>query len=107
RTVWAGYVLGVLAIYSALPGTWAQTQTGVAAPAKLVPAIVENDGRYALLVDGAPYLMLGVQARNSSAWPEYLGRVWPAAEALHANTVELPIYWEQIEVTPGKFDFSL
>jgi len=99
--------LGVLATCSALPGTRAQTPTGVTVAAKPVPAIIEKDGRYALLVDGAPYLMLGVQAHNSSAWPEYLGRVWPAAEALHANTVELPIYWEQIEVKPGKFDFNV
>jgi len=72
-----------------------------------VPQIIQNDGRYALLVDGKPYLMLGVQANNSSAWPDYLPKVWPAAETLHANTVELPVYWEQIEAVQGKFDFSL
>ncbi len=71
-----------------------------------MPAIVEKDGHYALMVDGAPYLMLGVQVNNSSAWPAYLDKVWPAAETLHANTVELPVYWEQIEATPGSFDFS-
>jgi beta-galactosidase GanA len=59
------------------------------------------------MADGEPYLMLGVQANNSSAWPAYLDKVWPAAEALHANTVELPIYWEQLEATQGKFDFSV
>jgi len=26
--------------------------------------------------------------------------------ALHANTVEAPVYWEQMEAQPGKFDFS-
>jgi hypothetical protein len=72
-----------------------------------VPQIVQKNGHYALLVDGKPYLMLGVQANNSSAWPEFLPKVWPAAETLHANTVELPIYWEQIEAVQGKFDFSL
>jgi beta-galactosidase GanA len=71
-----------------------------------MPTIIEKDGRYALIVDGAPFLMLGVQANNSSAWPDYLDKVWPAAEMLHANTVELPIYWEQIEATQGTFDFS-
>ena len=72
-----------------------------------IPAIVQKDGHYALMVDGAPYLMLGVQANNSSAWPAYLDKVWPAAETLHANTVELPVYWEQLEATQGKFDFSV
>jgi hypothetical protein len=72
-----------------------------------LPSIVEKDGRHALLVDGRPYLMLGVQANNSSAWPAYLDKVWPAAEALHANTVEVPVYWEQIEAVQGRFDFSI
>ena len=85
----------------------AQAPPGVAAHAKPLPRIVEKEGRYALVVDGEPYLMLGVQANNSSAWPEYLDKVWPAAEALHANTVELPVYWEQVEATEGKFDFSV
>jgi len=72
-----------------------------------LPAIVQKNGHYALMVDGAPYLMLGVQANNSSAWPDYLSKVWPAAEQLHANTVELPIYWEQFEAVQGKYDFSV
>jgi hypothetical protein len=72
-----------------------------------IPQIVQKDGHFALLVDGKPYLMLAVQANNSSAWPEYLPKVLPAAETLHANTVELPVYWEQIEAVQGKFDFSL
>jgi hypothetical protein len=73
---------------------------GASSP-RAVPGIFKKDGRYALMVDGEPYLMLGVQANNSSAWPAYLDKVWPAAETLHANTVELPIYWEQLEPTEG------
>jgi hypothetical protein len=80
-----------------------QAQTGT----KPIPSIVEKNGHFALMVDGEPFLMLGVQANNSSVWPAYLGKVWPAAETLHANTVELPIYWEQVEAEPGKYDFSL
>ena len=34
-----------------------------------LPRLVKKDGRYALFVDGAPYLMLGAQVHNSSAWP--------------------------------------
>jgi hypothetical protein len=30
------------------------------------------------MVDGAPFLMLGAQANNSSDWPTTLPKVWPA-----------------------------
>lgn len=69
-----------------------------------LPRIVSKEGHYALLVDGNPYLMLGVQINNSSAWPDMLPKVWPVIESLHANTVEAPIYWEQFEPQEGKFD---
>ncbi|HVZ85897.1 MAG TPA: DUF5597 domain-containing protein [Polyangia bacterium] len=72
-----------------------------------LPRLVQKDGRYALLVDGAPYLMLGAQVNNSSAWPAVLPQVWPAIQAIHANTVEMPVYWEQLEPRPGTFDFSV
>jgi beta-galactosidase GanA len=77
---------------------------GAAAP---IPKVVEKDGRWALIVDSAPYLMLGVQINNSSAWPAMLPEVWPAVDRLHANTVEAPVYWEQLEAVKGKYDFSV
>jgi len=77
------------------------------ASAALMPRLEQKDGRWALMVDGAPYLMLGVQVNNSSAWPGVLPEVWPAVDRLHANTVEAPVYWEQLEATKGKFDFSV
>ena len=58
------------------------------------------------MVDGQPYLILGAQVRNSSAWPEELDRAWPLYKELHANTAEIPIYWEVIEPQQGKFDFA-
>jgi hypothetical protein len=72
-----------------------------------MPRIIEKDGRHALLVDGKPFFMFGGQAHNSSAWPAMLPRVWQAASAMRLNTLEIPIYWEQIEPQPGRFDFSL
>ncbi|MEG3050805.1 MAG: hypothetical protein RR792_11600, partial [Thermomonas sp.] len=33
-----------------------------------IPKVVTKDGRHALLVDGAPFLILGAQANNSSNW---------------------------------------
>jgi hypothetical protein len=71
-----------------------------------MPRIVQNNGRYALMVDGAPFLMLGAQANNSSDWPATLPTVWSAIEYLHANTLEIPVYWEQFEPRPGQFDYS-
>lgn len=70
------------------------------------PQIVNHNGRWALLVDGKPYLILGGQIHNSSAWPSELPQVWESMAALHANTVEAPVYWEQFEPQEGKFDFT-
>jgi len=74
---------------------------------EMIPAIIEKDGRHALLVDGRPFLILGGQAHNSSGWPGMMPQLWLAVEKLHLNTLEVPLYWEQIEAQPGKFDFSL
>jgi hypothetical protein len=52
-----------------------------------LPRIVSKDGRHALIVDGAPFLMLGGQAHNSSNYPEMLPEVWPTIKAIHANTL--------------------
>ncbi len=70
------------------------------------PRIVQKDGRYALLVEGKPFLILSGQIHNSSAWPSELPQVWDSMAALHANTIAAPIYWEQFEAEPGKFDYT-
>lgn len=70
------------------------------------PKLVQKDGRYALTVDGRPYLILGGQIHNSSAWPSELPQVWESMAALHANTIEAPVYWEQLEPQEGRFDFA-
>jgi hypothetical protein len=72
-----------------------------------LPKLIEKDGRHALLVDGKPFLILGGQAHNSSGWPGMLPNVWAGIEAMHANTLEVPIYWEQVEPEEDKFNFSL
>jgi beta-galactosidase GanA len=83
----------------------------IALPAQVkerpIPRLVQKDGRHALMVDGAPFLMLGVQANNSSAWPAMLPKVWPAVQYTQANTLEIPIYWEQFEPRPGQFDYTM
>ena len=72
-----------------------------------IPRLVQKDGRYGLMVDDAPYLVLAAQTRNSSAWPSRLPLLWPALEYDHVNTVEIPVYWNQVEAQPGKYDFTL
>ena len=52
------------------------------------PKLVQKDGRWALFVEGRPYLILGGQIHNSSSWPSELPQVWASLAALHANTVE-------------------
>jgi len=58
------------------------------------------------MFDGRPYLILGGQIHNSSAWPSELPQAWESMAALHANTVEAPVYWEQFEAQEGHFDFT-
>ncbi len=74
-----------------------------AAPA---PEFRKVGGQHQLIVDGRPFLMLGVQTHNSSGWPSELAAVWRQARQVHANTVEIPIYWHAIEPEPGLFRFD-
>ncbi len=90
---------GLLACMLAMPLT-AHAQT---AP---IPQVVTRDGRHALLVDGAPFLVLGAQVNNSSNYPAALEDVWPAIDVLKPNTVMVPVGWEQLEAEEGRFDFS-
>lgn len=71
-----------------------------------MPHLEKKDGRFALMVEGKPFLMLGAQINNSSSWPNEMPKVWPALEDMHVNTVEAPVYWETMEPEPGKFDFA-
>jgi hypothetical protein len=94
-------------VVSALGFVLASLLTPIApAQSSDIPHLEKKDGRFALIVDGKPFLVLGGQINNSSAWPATLPAAWSAAESMHANTVEAPVYWEQIEPTKGSFDFA-
>ena len=61
-----------------------------------------------LIVDDRPFLVLAGELGNSSSSNvEYMRPIWPKLAALNLNTVLIPVYWELIEPTEGKFDFSL
>jgi beta-galactosidase GanA len=72
-----------------------------------IPHFAVKDGRHAFIVDGAPYIILGGQCGNSSAWPSELPGVWSAVERMHANTLEAPVYWEQFEAEQGRYDTTI
>src|SRR5258708_26153045 len=75
--------------------------------AQEMPRLVQEQGCATLMVDGKPFWVLGAQVDNSSGWPERLEAVWPAAEKMRLNTLEVPVYWEQMEPERGRFDFSV
>ena len=78
-----------------------------AATAQEMPRLVQEQGRATLMVDGKPFWMLGAQVNNSSGWPERLQALWPTVETMRLNTLEVPVYWEQMEPEKGRFDFSV
>ena len=84
----------------------AALQVQIQAQERPMPHIVQKDGRYALFVDDAPYLILGTEDLTMGQWTTSPD-VWPNIEHMQANTVEVSIYWEQLEPQPGQFDYSV
>jgi len=57
-------------------------------------------------VEGRPFFPLGGQARNSSGYNRAEAeRAFQAVKQLHGNTLEIPVYWEQVEPEEGRFDW--
>jgi hypothetical protein len=63
--------------------------------------------RRVFTVDGQPFFPLAGQARNSSGYNDGESEAaFKAVRQLHGNTLEIPVYWEQVEPEEGTFDFS-
>jgi len=87
-------------------GAAALALAALAAAAADPPHLRREGTATQLVVDGAPFLVLGGELGNSSGEPAYLKPFWPKLRELGLNTVIAPVYWDQLEPAPGRFDFA-
>jgi beta-galactosidase GanA len=71
------------------------------------PRLVKQGSATQLVVDGAPFLILGGEVGNSSGEADYLRDFWPTLAGLNLNTLLVPVYWDRTEPAEGRFDFQL
>jgi len=84
------------------------TSSFVIAQQRRAPYLRKQGTATQLIVDEKPFLVLAGELGNSSSSnAEYMRSVWPKLAAMNLNTVLIPVYWELLEPTEGKFDFSL
>jgi hypothetical protein len=73
-----------------------------------IPHLEKQGTAKQLIVDGKPFLMLAGETGNSSASDlKYLDEIWPKIVKMNLNTLLVPVYWELIEPSEGKLDFTL
>ncbi len=59
-----------------------------------------------LIVEDQPFLARGGELSNSHGEPDYLRASWARLKSLNLNTVVAPVYWDVIEPSEGKYDFT-
>jgi len=81
---------------------------GAASPAANIPRLVTDAGGTRLVVDGKPFIVLGGELGNSSAASVDLAKpMFAKLAAAKLNTVLVPVSWELVEPTEGKWSFDL
>jgi hypothetical protein len=69
-----------------------------------------NDVKRIFMVDGKPFFPLGGQALDATGYSvrdeAETESYFRAVELVHGNTVEIAIYWDEIEPEENKFDFT-
>ena len=97
-------VLSIFLLFAAAVA--APRSAAQAAPDANLPHLEKRGTVTHLMVDGQPFIILGGQVGNATGFPDRMERAWPKLKSLNANTVEFPIYWDQIEPVEGTFHFS-
>ncbi|KXH52137.1 DNA recombination protein [Colletotrichum nymphaeae SA-01] len=76
--------------------------------AKAPPRFKKEGDYHRLIVDGKPFLILGVEVLPStSSSAAYMARKWQDIKALGLNTVLLAVTWEVFEPKEGQFNRNL
>jgi len=72
-----------------------------------LPRLVQTGQAAQLIVDGAPYIVLGGELHNSSpSSPAYMAPIWDRLAKHHLNTVIGAASWELVEPQEGSYDFT-
>ncbi len=72
------------------------------------PRLEQHAGKWQLMVDGQPFLMLAGELHNSSTGSvHHMQDIWPRMAAKQLNTVLAAVSWELLEPEEGHFDFSI
>jgi hypothetical protein len=75
---------------------------------KPLPEIVRVDSRPRLLVDGEPFLILGLQwACESCFHVAEMNPLFAEAARLGCNTAALPLYWREVEPERDRYDMTM